>query len=306
MKAQAQQLRRFVWYRPSEPKESSLAWILILPCLLMIFGLAVYPIIYSFWLSLHHASLLSQVRTFNGFENYTEVLKSAEFWASMARTMYYVFVSLAVQIVIGISVAVVLNQDFKGRRFVRSVMLLPWAIPNIVNAVMWEWIYNASYGALNGLLMQLGITNEKISWLGSKFLALNMIVAADTWKMVPFYAILLLAGMQTIPKDLYESARIDGSDSWKSFFHITIPMLKPVLLVIMVLRTMQCFGVFDIIYILTKGGPANGTMTISYYVYFETFGNLNFGKGSAISFIVAIIILLISLVYIKLLRTEEA
>jgi multiple sugar transport system permease protein len=305
LKAHAQQ-GKFASFRLTEPKESTLAWILVVPCLVLIFGLAVYPIIYSFWLSLHHASLLNPVRTFNGFANYAKVLNSAEFWASMGRTLYYVFVSLAVQIIIGIWVAVVLNQEFRGRRFVRSVMLLPWAIPNIVNAVMWEWIYNASYGALNGLLIQLGITSEKISWLGSKLLALNMIIAADTWKMVPFYAILLLAGMQSIPKDLYESATIDGSGGWKSFFHITLPMLKPVLLVIMVLRTMQCFGVFDIIYILTKGGPANGTMTISYYIYFETFGNLDFGKGSAISFIVAAIILLISLVYIKLLRSDEA
>jgi multiple sugar transport system permease protein len=306
LKAQEQRQRRFGSYRLSEPKESSLAWILVLPCLLMIFGLSVYPIIYSFWLSLHNASLLNPVRTFNGFGNYAEVLKSAEFWASMTRTLYYVFVSLVVQIVIGMLVAIVCNQEFWGRRFVRAVMLLPWAIPNIVNAVMWEWIYNASYGALNGVLMQLGFTNEKISWLGSKFLALNMIIAADTWKMVPFYAILLLAGMQTIPKDLYESATIDGSDRWKSFLNITLPLLKPVLLVIMVLRTMQCFGVFDIIYILTKGGPANGTMTISYYIYFETFGNLDFGRGSAISFIVAVLILLISFVYIKLLRSDEA
>jgi multiple sugar transport system permease protein/N,N'-diacetylchitobiose transport system permease protein len=257
-------------------------------------------------LSLHNASLLNPVRTFAGFGNYAEVLQSAEFWASMTRTFYYVFVSLAVQTACGMFVAVICNQEFWGRRFVRALMLLPWAIPNMVNAVMWDWIYNASYGALNGVLMQLGFTDEKIAWLGTKFLALNMIIAADTWKMIPFYAILLLAGMQSISKDVYESATIDGSGRWKSFFYITLPMLKPVLLVIMVLRTMQCFGVFDIIYILTKGGPANGTMTISYYIYFETFGNLDFGRGSAISFIVAVLILLISLVYIRLLRSDEA
>jgi multiple sugar transport system permease protein len=304
LKAQVQPQRKGSLF--TEPKESTLAWILVIPCLILVFGLSIYPIIYSFWLSLHNASLLNPVRSFAGFGNYAEVLQSAEFWASMTRTFYYVFVSLAVQTACGMFVAIICNQEFWGRRFVRALMLLPWAIPNMVNAVMWDWIYNASYGALNGVLMQLGFTDEKIAWLGTKFLALNMIIAADTWKMIPFYAILLLAGMQSISKDVYESATIDGSGRWKSFFYITLPMLKPVLLVIMVLRTMQCFGVFDIIYILTKGGPANGTMTISYYIYFETFGNLDFGRGSAISFIVAVLILLISLVYIRLLRSDEA
>lgn len=303
---QIQPKKKLTLLRLSEPKESSLAWILVIPCLTLILGLAVYPIIYSFWLSLHNASLLNPERTFIGLANYTDVLTSRSFWDSMMRTLYFVFVSLTVQILIGMGVAVVLNQEFWGRRFARSIMLLPWAIPNIVNAVMWEWIYNASYGALNGVLMQFGLTEEKISWLGSKFLALNMVIVSDTWKMIPFYAILLLAGMQSISKDLYESATIDGSGAWSSFIHITLPMLKPVLLVIMVLRTMQCFGVFDIIYIMTKGGPANGTMTISYYIFHETFGNLDFGRGSAISFVVAVIILLISLVYIRILRSEHA
>jgi ABC-type sugar transport system permease subunit len=206
--------------------------------------------------------------------------------------------------VLGFLIALVLNQKFVGRGFVRAFILLPWAIPTIVNGILWEWIYNANYGALNGLLFQLGMIDNYKNWLGEPWLALNMIIIADTWKMTPFYVILYLAGLQTIPRELYDSAKIDGAGIWKRFLHITLPMLKPIILVILVLRTMQAFKVFDIIYIMTKGGPSGGTMVISFYTYIESFGNLNFGYGSAMSFIIAVIIISIAALYKKLLDQD--
>lgn len=292
--------------RTAESQERRLAWILVFPSILLIFGLTLYPILYSFWLSLNHVSLLNPVSSFAGLGNYIEVLSGTAFWNALGRTFYFVIVSLAIQTIIGLCFALILNQPFFGRGIVRALILIPWAIPNIVNGVMWEWIFNSSYGALNSLLLQMGVIKEPIQWLSEPWLALNMVILADTWKVIPLYVILFLAGLQTIPKDVYEAARIDGSGAWKSFFHITLPLLKPIILVILVLRTMQCFGVFDIVYIMTKGGPANGTMVVSFFTYFETFGKLNFGMGSAISFLVAFIVLAISMVYIRLLKTDEA
>ncbi|GGG19198.1 carbohydrate ABC transporter permease [Paenibacillus abyssi] len=292
--------------RTAESQERRLAWVLVLPSILLIFGLTIYPVLYSFWLSLNNVSLLNPVRSFAGLNNYIEILSSQAFWAALGRTFYFVLISLSVQTVAGLTFALVLNQPFYGRGFVRALILLPWAIPNIVNGVMWEWILNSSYGALNGILLQIGIISEPIQWLSKPWLALNMVILADTWKVIPLYVIMFLAGLQTIPKDLYEAARIDGSGVWRSFFSITLPLLKPILLVILVLRTMQCFGVFDIVYIMTKGGPADGTMVISFFTYFQTFGKLNFGMGSAISFLVAFVVLSISLVYMRLLKTDEA
>lgn len=290
----------------AESQERRLAWMLVLPSILLIFGLTIYPVVYSFWLSLNNVSLLNPDRSFAGLGNYIEILSSGAFWAALGRTLYFVAISLAVQTVVGLVFALVLNQPFLGRGFVRALILLPWAIPNIVNGVMWEWILNSSYGALNSFLLQIGIIDEPVQWLSKPWLALHMVILADTWKVIPLYVILFLAGLQTISKDLYEAARIDGSNAWKSFVHITLPLMKPILLVILVLRTMQCFGVFDIVYIMTKGGPADGTMVISFFTYFQTFGKLNFGMGSAISFLVAFIVLSISLVYLRLLKTDEA
>jgi multiple sugar transport system permease protein len=291
--------------RSADTQERRLAWMLVLPSVLLIFGLTIYPVVYSFWLSLNHVSLLNPVRSFAGLSNYFEVLSSNQFWKALGRTVYYVFISLAVQSVFGLMFALVLNQSFFGRGVVRALILIPWAIPNIVNGVMWEWIMNANYGALNAVLLQLHLIHEPIQWLSKPWLALHMVILADTWKVIPLYVMLFLAGLQTIPKDAYEAARIDGAGGVNRFFYITLPLLKPILLVILVLRTMQCFGVFDIVYIMTKGGPADGTMVISFFTYFQTFGKLNFGMGSAISFVVAFLVLSISMVYIRILKTDE-
>jgi ABC-type sugar transport system permease subunit len=291
--------------RSAESQERRLAWMLILPSVLLIFGLTIYPVVYSFWLSLNHVSLLNPVRSFAGLGNYIEVLSSKPFWEALGRTAYYVFISLGVQSVVGLMFALVLNQPFHGRGVVRALILIPWAIPNIVNGVMWEWILNPNYGALNGLLLQLHLIHEPVQWLSQPWLALHMVILADTWKVIPLYVMLFLAGLQTIPKDAYEAARIDGAGSLGRFFYITLPLLKPILLVILVLRTMQCFGVFDIVYIMTKGGPADGTMVISFFTYFQTFGKLDFGMGSAISFVVAFLVLSISMVYMRILKTDE-
>jgi multiple sugar transport system permease protein/N,N'-diacetylchitobiose transport system permease protein len=287
--------------------ERVLATALVVPTLIIVLGFTVYPIVYSFWISLHELSLIAArgAMRFVGLANYVEVLTDRYFWDSGARTLYFTVVSLVVQVILGLAMALVLNEHFVGRNLVRALILIPWAIPTIVNGVLWQWIYNANYGALNGLLLQLGLIDQPQLWLGEPMRALHMILIADTWKMLPFYALLLLAALQTIPNELYEAAKIDGANGWWRFLHVTLPFLKPMLLVVLVLRTLQTFRVFDIIYILTQGGPAGGTRVISFYAYEVAFLNLNFGYGAAISFVIGAITLGMALGYIRLLRSEE-
>lgn len=284
-----------------------LAVALVIPTLVIVFGLTVYPMFYSFWISLHERNLIKarNASPFIGLANYANVIKDSYFWDSTWRTLYFTVASLVVQVVLGLAMALVLNERFVGRTFLRAVILIPWAIPTIVNGVLWQWIYNANYGALNGLLLQLGLIDDPQLWLGQPLRALNMILIADTWKMLPFYALMFLAALQTIPGDLYESAKIDGANAWWRFTNVTVPFLKPMLLVVLVLRTLQTFRVFDIIYILTQGGPGGGTRVISFYTYEVSFLNLDFGYGAALSFVIGLITLAIALVYIRLLRTEE-
>jgi multiple sugar transport system permease protein len=197
-----------------------------------------------------------------------------------------------------------LNVQFKGRWVLRSLVVLPWALPTIVNATMWRWIFNPSYGALNALLTQLHLTSHYRSWLGSPFLALNMVVVADVWKNTPLAAFLFLAGLQTIPQDLYEAARVDGAGAFRSFFRITLPLLLPTILIILVVRTIEAFKVFDIIYVMTGGGPANGTQTIAFYAYLQAFSNQLFGYGASLAYVIALFVLAFALVYVRLLRQE--
>jgi ABC-type sugar transport system permease subunit len=287
--------------------EPALSLVLIAPTLLIVFGLTVYPILYAAFISLHQLDLIKarDQMPFVGLANYVELLSSDYFWQSTWLTLYFTVVSLVVQIVLGIAVALVLNENFVGRNLIRAMILIPWAIPTIVNGVLWQWIYNANYGALNGLLLQIGIIGEPQLWLGEPMRALNMVLVADTWKMLPFYVLMFLAALQTIPNELYESANIDGAGPVQKFINVTLPFLRPMLLVVLVLRTLQTFRVFDIIYVLTQGGPGGGTRVITFYAYEASFLNLNFGYGAALSFAIGVITLAMAVGYIRLLRTEE-
>ena len=180
--------------------------------------------------------------------------------------------------------------------------MIPWALPTIVNGALWKWIYNGNYGVLNELLHVFHLGGQGHNWLGSPFEALNMVIIADIWKNTSLVVFFILAGLQTIPSDLYEAAKVDGSTPIKSFWNITIPLLVPSIMVVVILRTIDAFKVFDIIYIMTKGGPASGTQTISFYTYQQTFSNEYFGYGSALAYLIVIFTLVIAWFYIKLLR----
>lgn len=283
-------------------QEARLAWWLITPSLVVILGIVIYPLLQSLFMSLHDWNLTMPEHPFVGLRNYWVVLTTASFWRSIGRTLYFTIVSTGLEVVLGLGIALLLNRSFRGRGALRALVLLPWALPTVVNGIMWRWIDNPDYGALNALLTQTGLLHAYQNWLGSPMSALNMVILADVWKMTPLAALLLLAGLQTIPRELYESAAIDGAGSWRQFTRITLPLLRTSILIVLVARTIEAFKVFDIIYIMTRGGPGDGTMTIAYYAYTQAFSSLLFGKGAAISYLIALFIMLLSIGYVRLLR----
>ena len=287
-------------------RERALAWALIIPSLIVVFALIFLPIVRAFWMSLHTIDLKRPAlgQPFVGLENYIDVLQDGFFWASVGRTLYFMVVSISIEVVIGIAVALLLNQNFKGRGLLRAMILIPWALPITIDAIMWKWIYNPNYGALNSLLWQLGIIDSYRAWLSDPFRALNMVILADVWKVTPLVILLTLAALQTIPKHLYEAAVVDGASRWYSFWRITLPLLRPTIAIVLVIRTMDAFKVFDIIYIMTSGGPSDGTKVIAYFTYLEAFSYLRFGRGAALAFLMTFFIAAMAFIYIQLISRE--
>ncbi|NOU98693.1 carbohydrate ABC transporter permease [Paenibacillus planticolens] len=285
--------------------DSAYAWFNITPAILVVFGIVLFPLIYTFILSLYSMSLtVESMGDFVGLQNYINALTDSTFWASTGRTAYFSFVSISIEIVLGLMIALLVNEKIKGMAILRSIIILPWAVPTIVNGAMWKWIYHPEYGALNAFLTQLHIIPHYQSWLSKPWLAMNMVIVSDVWKMTPLVVIFLLASLQMTNKSVYEAASVDGANMIRRFFILTLPHLKPMILVIIVMRTMETFKVFDLVYALTMGGPSDGTKVLTYQAYVKAFNNLQFSQGATISFLIAIMIGLMTLVYVKTLKAE--
>lgn len=285
--------------------DAQFSWLIITPAIIIVFGIVLFPLLQTFLYSLKDMDLTSANQgEFVWFSNYITTLSDARFWQTVGRTAYFSFVSISLEIVLGVLIALLLNEDIRGKTFLRSIIILPWAVPTIVNGAMWKWIYHAEYGALNALLIQLGIIQEYHTWLSSPWLAMNMVILADVWKMTPFVAIFFLASLQLVNKSVYEAAMVDGAGIFRRFFTLTVPFLKPTLLVIIVMRTMETFKVFDIIYAITQGGPANGTLVLTYEAYLKAFANLQYSQGATISYLIAMMIALFTFIYVKTLKRE--
>lgn len=288
-------------------REAWLAVALLVPSAVVVFGVVVYPILRTVTTSFFEvASPMPGVsHPFAGLGHYADILASADFWAAIGRTTYFTLVSTGLELVLGILLGLLLNERVPGRWLFRAIVILPWALPTIVNGTMWRYIFDPNYGALNAVLTQLGIIDAYRSWLGEPFLALNMVILADVWKNTPLAAFLTFAGLQAIPGGLYESARVDGAGAVRSFFAITLPLLRPTIAVILVLRTIEAFKVFDIVYVMTRGGPAEGTQTIAYFTYLQAFSNQRFGYGSALAMTIVVFVMALAVVYIRLLRRGQ-
>jgi multiple sugar transport system permease protein len=267
-----------------------------------------FPLLNTLWLAFTDASLTGQGYMWQwiGLENFAYILDDSDFRAAVGHTAYFTVLSVSAEVVLGVLVALLLNQEFKGRTLVRALLILPWALPTIVNAVMWRLIYNPEYGSLNALLTQIGLLDAYRSWLGDPATAMNMVILADIWKNYPLIALIALAGLQTVPKDLYEAAIMDGANAWTRFWRITLPGIIGSLSVAMVLRAIEAFKVFDIFYVMTRGGPADATKTVSFFVYQESFTYLRAGSGAAYALTVtAMSALMISIYVFMLVRREK-
>lgn len=281
-------------------------WLLVIPSLVVILGVTLWPIIYTFILSFFHAPTgINQVRTFVGLGNYLEMIKDQTFWETIGRTMYFTIVSVGLEMVLGMAVAQLIHSHPWGWKLLRFSLIIPWAIPTIVNGAMWRWIYSADFGALNGLLMQLGLIKHYVPWLTLPNLAMPLVILADVWHMMPFVALILQAALATLPIELDEAAAVDGANGLQRFWQIRLPLLRPAILVALIARTVDAFRVFDIVYIITSSGPANKTLTITYLTYLNTFPWGNQGIGASLSFLISIFTISMALIFIRFLYHPE-
>jgi ABC-type sugar transport system permease subunit len=289
-----------------EQQEARTAWWMVLPALLTILLVALFPLVWTVWESVHLHDLRMPWlgRPFIGLENYADAFHEPRFWGALGHTGFFAITSVGLELIIGLGLALALNRGFRGRGVVRAAVLIPWAIPTVVSALLWRFMFEGQSGIVNTLLVKLGVIHEPVVWFIHPAAAWVPVILADVWKTTPFVALLLLAGLQNIDASLYEAARIDGASAWRQFRHVTLPLLKPAILVALIFRTLDAFRVFDLIYALTGGGPGTSTEPIALYTFNALLQNLQFGYGSALSVIVFVITFSLALLYIKFLGAE--
>lgn len=275
-----------------------------LPMIFVVLIFIVVPVVGTFVTGLFR-DVTFLPEKFIGLENFKRLLADIHFRDSLIFTILFVLVSVTLEIILGIVFALVLNEKFPGRGFLRVSVLIPWAIPFAISARVWQLIYNFNYGLLNYLSINLGFSNSPINWLGSPIGAFISIVISDVWKTTPFITIIILAGLSTIPNELYKQSMIDGTNILKRFFYITLPLLKPVIVVALLFRTIDAIRIFDLIYVLTGGGPGGSTTSVSLYA-FKYYLTGDFGYGSAISVFIFLLASILAVLYIKIGNfTEE-
>ena len=283
-------------------RNTQIGYLFVLPSLLVIIFVLVYPVIQAFLYSLKPE--YSENNEWS-FENYTNLISDDRFVESFNNTLIFTFFTIPAELFFGLVIAVLLNKEFKFRGIVRVAILFPWALPTALNAIMWRWMFNTEFGIINYGLISIGLIEKQLNWLGKEPLAMIAMMSVSTWKTSSFMALLLLAGLQTIPKDLYESSKIDGAGRFKSFFYITLPLLAPAIIVSLLLRTMDALRVFELPFNFTDGGPLNTTETISLYSYRVLFDFVEFNYGSSMVIVQFILIMIISLIYIKSIKNID-
>jgi multiple sugar transport system permease protein/N,N'-diacetylchitobiose transport system permease protein len=294
---------------PIRRSQGFTALFLLIPSIVVVFGIIVYPMIQTLIYSVTDVqSAMQTTAPFVGLGNFGTALSNAKFWASIGRTLYFTIVSTSIELVLGLAIAGLLNSNIRGRWLLRTIVVIPWAVPTVVSGALWKGIFNSQFGALNALLQQMGLIKQYSDapiWLGTPFLALNMVILADVWKTVPLVAFMLLAGLSAVPSEVYEAAKIDRAGPFRTLWSITLPLLLPSISIVLVLRIIEAFKVFDVIYAMTRGGPADGTMTIAYYAYNIAFSNQQFGIGSALAYLIVFVIAILSALYLRALRRSE-
>jgi ABC-type sugar transport system permease subunit len=287
-------------------RQRLIAYGLIAPSFLIILGVMAYPMVYTTFLSFH-TRILSRPALgtrFVGLANYLQAIQDPLFLQVFGQTLYFVVASLAIELVVGLGLALLLHRTFCGRNLVRGFILLPWMLSPVVAAFSWAWLLNDAYGLVNYLLVQLGVLQTPRSWLGTVGVAMPVVILVDAWREIPFVTVVLLAGLQSIPSEVREAARVDGASSIRAFFHVTLPLLKPSILIALLMRTMMAVRLFELVFVMTKGGPASSTEVLATYTYREAFLNFNMGYASSLAVVILLVSLAISLVYIRTMYSE--
>ena len=289
-----------------QPPESAspdvrLAWALVAPALAAILLVALFPLAWTVWESLHSHDLRMPWlgRPFVGLQNYAEILGDGRFWAAIGHTAFFTVTSITLELGLGLVFALAMNEAFRGRGLLRAAVLVPWAIPTVVAALVWRFIFDSQAGIANAVLVDIGLLERPIVWFIRTATAWIPVILADVWKTTPFVALLLLAGLQTIDRTLYEAAAVDGASAWWQLRHITIPLLKPAILIALIFRTLDAFRIFDLVYVLTGGGPGTSTEPIALYAFNALLQNLQFGYGAALSVTIFLITFGLAWFYIK-------
>lgn len=280
-------------------------FVLILPSFLLFVGLIAYPIFQAFVISFHDVSTLTLTGDYVGLKNYKTVINRGEFWVTFGNTIFWTVGSLIGQITLGILIALLLNTKFHGQSFARAVIILPYMLSSVVVVMMWQWMLNDLYGIVDWTLMEWELTMMPIPWLTRMPNAMITLIVIGTWKLFPFVVITVLARLQSIPGQLYEAARIDGAGAFSRFKDITWPQIKSVLLFILLLRGIWDFKEFDLIFLLTAGGPQIGTQTLPLLIYKEAFGQLHLGRGAAIALLMLFVMCIMFAVYFWYNRRQE-
>ena len=278
-------------------------YLFVFPCVITLAGLVLYPLLYGFYISFFDTNLVKKWR-FVGLKYYIDALTDGEFLTQLFITFKFTLFVVAGHFIIGLLLAVLLNREFPGRTIFRVILLLPWLFPESVIALLFKWIFNPIYGIFNWALMSMHVISEPASWLGSGKFALPIVIFVCIWKGYPMIMMMILSGLQMISEDIMEAARIDGANAWQAFWSITLPGLRPVLIVTLILDTVWWFKHYTLVYVLTGGGPGDTTALISISIYKEAFNNFDFGSAAAMSVIVFIICFLLGFLYRKVLDRD--
>ena len=289
-------------FSAGDRRELLLPYLLVAPALAVLLALSIYPLLYSIAVSLQQETTSGIVWTLAHFKR---LATDNFFLTAMVHTFVYAIAALTCEFVLGLALALLLNGQIRGRGLFRASLLVPMMLPTVVVGIVWRLLLNPNFGAINGTLKQLGVNTEGLTWTASPRLAFVAVVAVDVWQWTPFVFLVLLAGLQAIPQEPYEAALIDGSSRWQTFRHVTLPLLKPAILIVLLLRTMDLLRVFDQIFILTEGGPGFATEMISLYIYRTAFRFFDFGYAAAMSFVLLALTNIISVAYLKLLQNDN-
>ena len=278
---------------------------LLSPAVLVTLAIVFFPMIQTAWMSLHEY-VLFRPKKFDlvGLQNYFAIFQDEVFWISLRHTVIWIAITVPAQALLGLATALLLNQTFPWRPLARALIIIPWALPSVVIALMWAWIYDSNYGILNDLLLRIGILETSIPWLANPDTALYAIILTLTWQGFPFFAVMILAGLQSIPRSYYEAASLDGASPLRQFWHITLPGISGVLFTAFLLRVIWVANSMDVIFVMTGGGPGYATYTLPLYAFIEARTNLDFGYGSALA--MAFTILLLGIVVLYLRRAGKA